>query len=163
RGRVWRVATAPLGKRWTTSRRSAFPSNRPRMPRPLSAPRSNARNFLVAVMGEDSLRLSSSAQRSRGPPAEPGTQRLDAFPGNPVIRQPQPYARVEMRRLRQGPRPGVADAVAAQVKLTQTAQPRPAGEDPRPPRGDVVADQAEDFQMPEVRRVRQRPEPLGAK
>src|SRR5262249_51970844 len=45
------VRAAPLGKRWTTSRRSCGPSSSPRTPRPLSAPRSKARIFLAVGMG----------------------------------------------------------------------------------------------------------------
>src|SRR5260221_720400 len=42
------VRTGPLAKRCTTSSLSRSPSNRPRTPRPLSAPRSKASSFLVA-------------------------------------------------------------------------------------------------------------------
>src|SRR4051794_19791365 len=42
-----RTRTGVLAKRCTTSRRRRWPSNRPRTPRPLSAPRSKARSFLA--------------------------------------------------------------------------------------------------------------------
>src|SRR5438876_423569 len=71
---VSRVRTPPLGKRWMTSSRIRWPSKRPRTPRPLSAPRSKARSFLLAAMRNDHPDKPKASEQEQlavqGPPLE---------------------------------------------------------------------------------------------